>query len=220
MTQEPGQRPPGTESAMANRPDHGEKSYRGHGRLAGKATVVTGGDSGIGKAVAIAFAREGADVLIAYLDEHEDAKDTARLVEEAGQRAVLAAVDLSTPEGCREVVDRAAKEFGRIDVLVNNAAYQMTHESLEEVTDEEWDYTFATNIDSMFRLCRAALPHMGPAGRSSTPRPSTPTSPSRRCCRTPRPRAPSRTSPRGWRRCSASAASGSTAWRRARSGPR
>jgi NAD(P)-dependent dehydrogenase (short-subunit alcohol dehydrogenase family) len=164
MTQEPGQRPPGTESAMANRPDHGEKSYRGHGRLAGKATVVTGGDSGIGKAVAIAFAREGADVLIAYLDEHEDAKDTARLVEEAGQRAVLAAVDLSTPEGCREVVDRAAKEFGRIDVLVNNAAYQMTHESLEEVTDEEWDYTFATNIDSMFRLCRAALPHMGTGG--------------------------------------------------------
>ena len=161
---EPRQRPPGTEAAMDRKPDHGEESYRGHGRLAGKATVVTGGDSGIGKAVAIAFAREGADVLIAYLDEHEDAKDTARLVEEAGQRAVLVATDLSRPEGAREVVDRAVAEFGRVDVLVNNAAYQMTHESLEEVTDEAWDHTFATNVDAMFRLCRAVLPHMGSGG--------------------------------------------------------
>jgi NAD(P)-dependent dehydrogenase (short-subunit alcohol dehydrogenase family) len=164
MTQEREQRPPGSESAMARKPDHGENSYRGHGRLTGKATVVTGGDSGIGKAVAIAFAREGADVLIAYLDEHDDANDTARLVEQAGQRAVLVPADLSTADGCRAVVDRAVKEFGRVDVLVNNAAYQMTHESLEEVTDEEWDYTFATNIDAMFRLCKAALPHMGSGG--------------------------------------------------------
>ena len=164
MAQEPQQRPPGTEAAMARKPDHGEESYRGHGRLAGKATVVTGGDSGIGRAVAIAFAREGADVLIAYLDEHDDAKDTARLVEEAGQRAVLVAGDLSTAEGCRNVIDRAVGEFGRVDVLVNNAAYQMTHESLEEVTDEEWDHTFATNIDAMFRLCKAALPHMDSGG--------------------------------------------------------
>jgi NAD(P)-dependent dehydrogenase (short-subunit alcohol dehydrogenase family) len=164
MTQEPAQRPPGAEAAMARKPDHGEESYRGHGRLAGKATIVTGGDSGIGKAVAIAFAREGADVLVAYLDEHEDAKDTSRLVEDAGQRAVLVAGDLSTAEGCRAVVDRAVGEFGRVDVLVNNAAYQMTHETLEEVTDEEWDRTFATNIDAMFRLCKAALPHMGTGG--------------------------------------------------------
>jgi NAD(P)-dependent dehydrogenase (short-subunit alcohol dehydrogenase family) len=164
MPQEPEQRPPGTESAMSRKPDHGEESYRGHDRLAGKATVVTGGDSGIGKAVAIAFAREGADVLIAYLDEHEDAKDTARLVEEAGRRAVLVSGDVSRPECSREVVDRAVAEFGRIDVLVNNAAYQMTHESLEEVTDEEWDHTFATNVDAMFRLCREALPHMGTGG--------------------------------------------------------
>jgi NAD(P)-dependent dehydrogenase (short-subunit alcohol dehydrogenase family) len=164
MAQEPEQRPPGTESAMSRRPDHGEQSYRGHDRLAGKATVVTGGDSGIGRAVAIAFAREGADVLISYLDEHEDAKDTARLVEEAGRRAVLVSGDVSRPDCAREVVDRAVAEFGRMDVLVNNAAYQMTHESLEEVTDEEWDYTFATNVDAMFRLCKAALPHMGTGG--------------------------------------------------------
>jgi NAD(P)-dependent dehydrogenase (short-subunit alcohol dehydrogenase family) len=162
--QERSQQPPGTESAMRNKPDHGEESYRGCGRLAGKVTVVTGADSGIGKAVAIAFAREGADVLIAYLNEHDDAKDTARYVEEAGRRAVLVAGDLSKPEHCREIVDRAVAEFGRIDVLVNNAAYQMTHESLEEVTDEEWEYTFATNIHAMFRLCKAALPHMGAGG--------------------------------------------------------
>jgi NAD(P)-dependent dehydrogenase (short-subunit alcohol dehydrogenase family) len=162
--QERSQQPPGTESAMLVKPDHGEESYRGCGRLAGKATVITGADSGIGKAVAIAFAREGADVLIAYLNEHDDAKDTARYVEEAGQRAVLVAGDLSKPEHCRSVVDRAVAEFGRIDVLVNNAAYQMTHESLEEVTDEEWEYTFATNIDAMFRLCKAAVPHMGAGG--------------------------------------------------------
>ena len=164
MAQEPEQRPPGTESAMSRKPDHGEQSYRGHDRLAGKAAVVTGGDSGIGKAVAIAFAREGADVLISYLDEHEDAKDTVRFVEEAGRRAVLVSGDVSRPDCAREVVDRAVAEFGRIDVLVNNAAYQMTHESLEEVTDEEWDYTFATNVDAMFRLCKAALPHMGTGG--------------------------------------------------------
>jgi NAD(P)-dependent dehydrogenase (short-subunit alcohol dehydrogenase family) len=164
MTQEVHQQPPGTESAMRLTPDHGEQSYRGHGRLDGKATVITGADSGIGKAVAIAFAREGADVLIAYLNEHEDAKQTARLVEEAGQRAVLVSADLSRPEGAQAIVDRAVAEFGHIDVLVNNAAYQMTHETLEEISDGEWDYTFATNVDSMFRLCKAALPHMGRGG--------------------------------------------------------
>jgi NAD(P)-dependent dehydrogenase (short-subunit alcohol dehydrogenase family) len=161
MTQERQQRPPGTERAMIRKPDHGEDSYRGHGRLAGKATVVTGGDSGIGRAVAIAFAREGADVLIAYLDEHDDATDTAHHVEQAGQRAVLVAGDLAEPKNCQHVIDRAVTEFGRIDVLVNNAAYQMTHETLEEVGDDEWDHTFAVNVDAMFRLCKAALPHMG-----------------------------------------------------------
>lgn len=165
MPEEAPQRPPGQSAAMTNKPDHGESSYRGTGRLEGKATVITGADSGIGRAVAIAFAREGADVLIAYLDEHDDAKQTAQHVEEAGRRAVLVAGDLSRPEHCRSIADRAVEEFGRIDVLVNNAAFQMSHEALEEITDDEWDYTFAVNIHAMFRLCRAAVPHM-PAGSS------------------------------------------------------
>jgi NAD(P)-dependent dehydrogenase (short-subunit alcohol dehydrogenase family) len=163
-TSEPQQRPPGTLDAMRRRPDHGEDSYRGTGRLAGKKAVITGGDSGIGRAVAIAFAREGADVLIAYLSEHDDAKDTATFVEDAGRRAVLVAGDLADPEHCLSVIERAVAEFGRIDVLVNNAAYQMTHESVEEITDEEWAYTFDVNITAMFRLVKAALPHMGKGG--------------------------------------------------------
>jgi NAD(P)-dependent dehydrogenase (short-subunit alcohol dehydrogenase family) len=158
---EPTQRPPGSLHAMGAKPDHGEQSYQGHGRLSGKATVITGGDSGIGRAVAIAFAREGADVLIAYLDEHDDARETAALVEQAGRRAVLVPGDLADPDHCREVIQRAASEFGRIDVLVNNAAYQMTHEKIEEITDEEWQHTFDVNITAMFRLVQAALPHLG-----------------------------------------------------------
>jgi hypothetical protein len=158
------QTPPGVLGEMTPRPDHGEESYRGSGRLAGKAAVITGGDSGIGRAVAIAFAREGADVLISYLDEHEDAEDTARYVQKAGRRAVLVDGDLTRPQHCRDVVAKAVAEFGRIDVLVNNAAYQMTHESLEEIPDEEWDHTIATNLSAMFHLCKAALPHMRSGG--------------------------------------------------------
>ncbi|GAA1809790.1 SDR family oxidoreductase [Luedemannella flava] len=165
MSEEPQQSPPGTTAGMNRKPDHGEDSYRGSGRLAGKATVITGGDSGIGRATAIAFAREGADVLISYLSEHDDAKDTARLVEEAGRRAVLVPGDLADPGHCRAVAHRAVAEFGRVDVLVNNAAYQMTHEKVEEITDEEWQHTFDVNITAMFRLVQAALPHMG-AGAS------------------------------------------------------
>ena len=153
MTSEPQQRPPGTLGSMHRKPDHGEDSYVGHGRLDGKTAVVTGADSGIGRAGAIAFAREGADVRISYLNEHDDAKETAELVSREGRKAVLVPGDLARPEHCREVVRRAVEEFGRIDVLVNNAAYQMTHETLEEVTDEEWEHTFATNVDAMFRLC-------------------------------------------------------------------
>ena len=164
MSSEPRQQPPGTESAMRRQPDHGEDSYRGHGRLTGKATVITGADSGIGKAVAIAYAREGADVLISYLSEHDDANETAELVRKEGRKAVLVSGDLADPAHCREVIDRAVAEFGRIDVLVNNAAYQMTHETLEEVTDEEWDHTMAVNVGAMFRLCKAALPHMRAGG--------------------------------------------------------
>ncbi|MFI0737399.1 SDR family oxidoreductase [Streptomyces sp. NPDC021100] len=156
---------PGVEKELRPRADHGEESYQGSGRLKGKVAVVTGGDSGIGKAVAIAYAREGADVLISYLDEEEDARDTARWVERAGRRAVLVPGDLARPEHCRAVIAKAVEEFGRIDVLVSNAAFQMTHGTLEEVTDEEWDRTLATNLSAMFHLCKAALPHMG-AGAS------------------------------------------------------
>ncbi len=153
---------PGVQARMSPQPDCGEHSYVGHGRLAGKAAVITGGDSGIGRAVAIAFAREGADVLISYLDEDVDAQDTAALVEEAGRKAVLVRGDISEPEQCRKVIAEAVAAFGRIDILVNNAAYQMTHETLEEIPDEEWDHTFKTNITAMFHLTKAALPHMGP----------------------------------------------------------
>ena len=145
---------------MEPRPDCGEETYQGHGRLAGKAAVITGADSGIGRAVAIAYAREGADVLISYLDEDEDAEDTARYVEQAGRRAVLVRGDLSDPQHCRDVIAKAVEEFGRLDVLVNNAAYQMTRESLEEIPDEEWDHTLATNLSAMFHLCKAAVPHL------------------------------------------------------------
>jgi NAD(P)-dependent dehydrogenase (short-subunit alcohol dehydrogenase family) len=156
------QTPPGHEAQLTPLADHGETSYVGHGRLAGKATVITGGDSGIGRAVAIAFAREGADVLIAYLDEHDDARETERLVREAGRKAVLVPGDIADPAHCRAIVDRAVEAFGRIDVLVNNAAFQMTRTSLEDIPDDEWDRTFAVNISAMFHICKAAVKHMKP----------------------------------------------------------
>jgi len=162
MSQPPQQQePPGVQSRMDPRPDCGEESYQGHGRLAGKAAVITGADSGIGRAVAIAYAREGADVLISYLDEHDDAKETAGYVQAAGRRAVLVDGDLTQPQHCRDIIAKAVEEFGRVDVLVNNAAFQMTHETFEEIPDEEWDFTIATNLSAMFHLCKAALPHMG-----------------------------------------------------------
>jgi NAD(P)-dependent dehydrogenase (short-subunit alcohol dehydrogenase family) len=156
------QTPPGTLGEMNPKPDHGEESYRGSGRLTGKKAVITGADSGIGRAVAIAFAREGADVLIAYLDEHDDAKDTARYVEEAGRKCVLVAGDLSDRGHAKTIIPKAVEEFGRVDILVNNAAYQMTHESLEEIPDEEFDHTVALNLGAMFTLCKDAIPHMQP----------------------------------------------------------
>jgi NAD(P)-dependent dehydrogenase (short-subunit alcohol dehydrogenase family) len=159
------QEPPGTQSRMTPIPDCGENSYRGAGRLTGKMTVITGGDSGIGRAVAIAYAREGADVLISYLDEHEDAAEVAQLVKDAGRTAVTVPGDLSDPQRCRAVIDKAVDEFGRIDVLVSNAAYQMTHETLDEISDEEWDYTFRLNVGAYFHLVKAAVPHM-PSGSS------------------------------------------------------
>jgi NADP-dependent 3-hydroxy acid dehydrogenase YdfG len=161
MNQPAQQQPvPGVQSRMDPVPDCGEQSYEGSGKLAGKAAVITGGDSGIGRAVAIAFAREGADVLISYLEEDEDAQDTARLVEEAGRRAVLVRGDLAEAQHCRDIITKAVEEFGKVDVLVSNAAYQMTHETVEEVSDDEWRHTFDTNVSAMFWLVKAALPHM------------------------------------------------------------
>jgi NAD(P)-dependent dehydrogenase (short-subunit alcohol dehydrogenase family) len=158
------QTPPGTLGEMTPKPDHGEESYRGSGRLAGKAAVITGGDSGIGRAVAIAFAREGADVLISYLNEHDDARDTAKYVEEAGRRCVLVAGDLADRAHAKTIIPKAVEEFGKVDILVNNAAFQMSHDTLEEVSDEEWDYTVAVNLSAMFTLTRDAIPHMPSGG--------------------------------------------------------
>jgi NAD(P)-dependent dehydrogenase (short-subunit alcohol dehydrogenase family) len=161
MSQPPQQQEvPGVQSKMTPLPDCGEESYQGSGKLTDKIAVITGGDSGIGRAVAIAYAREGADVLISYLSEDSDAKDTADYVEKAGRRAVLVKGDIADPQHCRDIIQTAVDELGGIDILVSNAAYQMTHETLEEISDDEWDYTFDTNIGAMFRLCKAAIPHM------------------------------------------------------------
>ena len=156
------QQPPGIQSEMNPVPDCGESSYRGSGKLTGKAAIITGGDSGIGRAVAIAFAREGADVLISYLSEDSDAQDVAKYVEEAGRRCVLVRGDVSEAQHCRDIVAKAVDEFGKVDVLVNNAAFQMNHDSLDDIPDDEWGYTFRTNVEAMFHLTKAAVPHMAP----------------------------------------------------------
>ena len=153
---------PGTESRMRPQADHGEQSYHGTGRMEGKAALITGADSGIGRAVALAYAREGADVLISYIDEEEDAAETARLVEEAGRKAIRVGGDIREEQHCQLLVERALREFGRLDVLVNNAAFQMAHESLEEFTAEQFDRTFRTNVYAMFYLCQSAVPRMQP----------------------------------------------------------
>jgi NAD(P)-dependent dehydrogenase (short-subunit alcohol dehydrogenase family) len=155
---------PGLTRDMDDRPDHGEQTYRGASRLTGKAAIVTGGDSGIGRAVALAFAREGADVVISYLPaEQEDAKESARLVEEAGRRAVLVPGDLTQEAECTALVERAVRELGHLDVLVNNAAYQMSQDGgIEDITTEQLDRTMRTNLYAMFWLTKAALPHLRP----------------------------------------------------------
>jgi len=153
---------PGYEKDMHPKVDHGEESYRGCGRLEGRKALITGADSGIGRAVAIAFAREGADVVIAYLSEHEDAKETARWVEKAGRKAVLAPGDIQDENHCKALVQQAVEEMGGLDILVNNAAFQMSHETLQEISTEELDRTFKTNIYAMFWLCQAAEPHLKP----------------------------------------------------------
>jgi NAD(P)-dependent dehydrogenase (short-subunit alcohol dehydrogenase family) len=153
---------PGSEKELTPKADHGEKSYKGSGKLTGRKAIITGGDSGIGRAVAIAFAREGADVLISYLNEHEDAKETAKYVEEAGKKAVLVPGDIQDEQHCKQIVQKALDEFGQIDILVNNAAYQMSHESLQEISSEELDRTFRTNVYAMYYLCKEAEPHLKP----------------------------------------------------------
>jgi NAD(P)-dependent dehydrogenase (short-subunit alcohol dehydrogenase family) len=160
----PGQKQPmpGSTSKMEPRPDHGESSYKGSGRLRGMRAVITGGDSGIGRAVAIAFAREGADILIAYLNEHDDAQDVKALIDKEGQKAVLVAGDLQNPAHCRSVIQRAVDDLGGLDILVNNAAHQATFKEIGDISDEEWETTFRTNIHAMFYLTKAAVPHMKP----------------------------------------------------------
>ena len=157
------QQPPGLDSRMNPRADHGEQSYRGLSRLTDRVALITGGDSGIGRAVAIAYAREGADVIISYLpEEASDAEETARWVHAAGRRIVKIPGDIQDERHCTGMIDRAFAEFGRLDILVNNAAFQMSHERVEEFPTDEFDRTFRTNVYAMFWLCRAALPRMQP----------------------------------------------------------
>ncbi|WP_128255100.1 SDR family oxidoreductase [Falsirhodobacter deserti] len=151
---------PGDARRMHPMPDCGEASYTGDGRLKGKVALITGGDSGIGRAVAIAYAREGADVAICYLSETEEAKDTVRLIEAEGRRALAIAADIGTPTTCREVMQRVVDQFGWIDILVNNAAHQTAISDIMDIRDAEWDLTFRVNIHAMFWLIKAALPHM------------------------------------------------------------
>ncbi len=156
---------PGLEAEMQPKPDYGEETYRGTGRLEGKAAIITGGDSGIGRAVALAFAREGADVLISYLEEEEpDAQETAQVVEASGKKAVKMPGDIAAEAQCQSLVERAVEEFGKIDVLVNNAAHQMTVDGISDISSELLDRTFKTNIYAMFWLCKAAIPHMPEGG--------------------------------------------------------
>jgi NAD(P)-dependent dehydrogenase (short-subunit alcohol dehydrogenase family) len=155
---------PGSTRQMDPRPDHGESSYRGSGRLKGLRAVITGGDSGIGRAVAIAYAREGADVLIAYLNESDDAQEVKNLIEREGRKAVLVAGDLQNADHCRAVIDKAVSELGGIDILVNNAAHQATFKDIGDISDEEWELTFRVNIHAMFYLAKAAVPHMKAGG--------------------------------------------------------
>lgn len=153
---------PGSEKEMIPKIDHGEQTYQGFGRLNGRHALITGGDSGIGRAVALAFAREGADVGISYLSEHDDSKETARLVSSAGQRAELFPGDISDPKVTEQLVHKVLETFGSIEILVNNAAFQRTYSDLSEIPDEEFEETYRVNIFAMFRLCKAILPLMQP----------------------------------------------------------
>ena len=158
------QTPPGSESEMDPKPDYGEKFYKGSGKLKGKIAIITGGDSGIGRAVALAYAREGADLVISYLNEEDDAHVTKKAVEEAGRKCLLIPGNICEESHCKAIIDRTVREFGRIDVLINNAAFQMSRESIEEISSEEFDRTMKTNLYAMFWLCKEALPYMSSGG--------------------------------------------------------
>jgi NAD(P)-dependent dehydrogenase (short-subunit alcohol dehydrogenase family) len=153
---------PGSTEKMDPRPDHGETSYKGSGKLQGKVAIITGGDSGIGRAVAIAFAREGADLVISYLNEEDDAQEVKALVEREGRKVVLLGGDIRDPNHCRSIVERTVDELGGVDILVNNAAHQATFDEIGEISDDEWRMTFDVNIHAMFYLIKAAVPHMKP----------------------------------------------------------
>jgi NAD(P)-dependent dehydrogenase (short-subunit alcohol dehydrogenase family) len=153
---------PGSSARMRPEPIYGEDTYVGSGKLAGRVALITGADSGIGRAVALAYAREGADILLSYLDEEGDARDAARSVRDAGREAIELPGDIADPAHCRSLVQTAIDRFGRLDVLVNNGATQTSRNSLDEITDEEWDRTFRVNVHSQFYLCKAALPHLKP----------------------------------------------------------
>ncbi|WP_315778557.1 SDR family oxidoreductase [Bradyrhizobium sp. SZCCHNPS1003] len=153
---------PGTTARMEPRPDHGETSYKGSGKLAGMKAVITGGNSGIGRAVAIAYAREGADLVIAYLSEHDDAGEVKTLIEKEGRKVILMPGDIQDARHCRAIIQRAVDELGGLDILVNNAAHQASFSDIGDISDEEWELTFRTNIHAMFYLAKAAVPHMKP----------------------------------------------------------
>lgn len=155
---------PGSERKMEPLADHGEQSYRGNKRLEGAVALITGGDSGIGRAVALAYAREGASVAFTYLEEDADARETEQLVRECGKDALAIRMNQSDRQSCEKAVDACLQRFGRLDILVNNAAFQKTYESLQDIPDDDLDYTFRTNIEAFFYFSRYALQHIAPGG--------------------------------------------------------
>lgn len=159
---EQSQQPTGSDALMKPRPDYGEQTYKGSGKLLGRAAIITGADSGIGRAVALAFAREGADVLFAYLEQDADAQETTRMTQSSGRKVLAMKGDVSDEAFCQRLIARAMQEFGRLDILVNNAAYQQTHQSITEMPSAEIERVFRTNVLALFWLCKAAVPHLQP----------------------------------------------------------
>jgi NAD(P)-dependent dehydrogenase (short-subunit alcohol dehydrogenase family) len=152
---------PGKEGLMNPRPEYRGEDYKAAGKLEGKVAIITGGDSGIGRSVAVLYAREGADVTILYLDQHQDAEQTRSVVERYGRRCLTFAGDVADREVCRNVIDETLAAFGKLDILINNAAEQHPQEKLEDISEEQWEKTFRTNIFGIFQMTKAALPHLG-----------------------------------------------------------